>query len=149
MQVQIKSLTERILHAVGFEVLLLALSAPLGAWLLHRSTAQVGLLSLIVSLTAMLWNVIYNAAFDRLWPASRVARTFWVRALHASGFEGGLALVCIPLTAFMLHMSLTEAFMVEIGLVLFILPYTMAYNWIYDVVRERWIAPRLAAGPRA
>jgi uncharacterized membrane protein len=24
----------------------------------------------------------------------------------------------------------------------------MAYNWIYDVVRERWIAPRLAAGPR-
>jgi len=149
MSSQNKSLTERILHAVGFEVLLLALSAPLGAWLLDRSTAQVGLLSLIISLTAMLWNVIYNAVFDRLWPAARVARTFWVRALHAGGFEGGLALVCIPLTALMLRMSLTEAFMVEIGLVLFILPYTMAYNWIYDVARERWIAPRLAARPRA
>lgn len=149
MQLQDKSLTERILHAVGFEVLLLALSAPLGAWILHRSTAQVGLLSLIVSLTAMLWNVIYNAAFDRLWPASRVARTVWVRALHASGFEGGLALVCIPLTALMLRMSLLEAFMVEAGLVLFILPYTMAYNWIYDAARERWTAPRPAARPRA
>lgn len=149
MQLQNKSLIERVLHAVGFEALLLALSAPLGAWLLDRSTAQVGLLSLIISLTAMLWNVLYNAAFDRLWPATRVARTIRVRALHASGFEGGLALVCIPLTALMLHMSLTEAFMVEIGLVLFILPYTMAYNGIYDVVRERWIAPRLAARPRA
>jgi uncharacterized membrane protein len=143
MQLQNKSLTERILHAVGFEVLLLALSAPIGAWILHRSTTQVGLLSLIISLTAMLWNVIYNAVFDRLWPANRVARTVWVRALHASGFEGGLALVCIPLTAVMLHMSLVDAFMVEVGLVLFILPYTMAYNWIYDVVRERWIVPRL------
>ena len=149
MPPQTKSLTERILHAVGFEALLLSLSAPLGAWLLDRSTTQVGLLSLIISLAAMLWNVIYNAAFDRLWPATRIARTVRVRALHASGFEGGLALVCIPLTALMLHMSLIEAFMVEAGLVLFILPYTMAYNWLYDVVRERWIAPRLAAGPRA
>lgn len=140
MTLQHRSLLERFFHAVGFEALLLALCAPLGAWLLGRPMAQVGMLSAIISLTAMLWNMIYNAAFDRLWPVARLARTFRVRALHACGFEGGLALVCVPLTAFALHMPLPEAFMVEAGLILFILPYTMAYNWIYDAVRERWFA---------
>ena len=144
-----KSLLERVLHAVGFEALLLALCAPLGAWLLDRPMAQVGALSVIISLTAMLWNMIYNTVFDRLWPASRVARNLWVRVLHAGGFEGGLAFVCIPLTAFALDFSLLEAFMVEVGFLLFMLPYTMAYNWLYDVARERWLAPRPSAGSRA
>ncbi|WP_019937872.1 multidrug/biocide efflux PACE transporter [Bordetella sp. FB-8] len=140
MKRQNKSLLERFIHALGFEVLLLALSAPLGAWLLGRPMTQVGMLSVIISITAMLWNMAYNAAFDRLWPVSRVARTVRVRALHACGFEGGLALVCVPLTAFALDFSLIEAFMVEVGLLLFILPYTMAYNGIYDAARARWIA---------
>lgn len=149
MQRQDKSLIERVVHAVGFEVLLLALCAPIGAWVLDRPMLDVGALSAAVSVTAMLWNMAYNTIFDRLWPASRVARTLRVRALHAGGFEGGLALACIPLTVFALKLSWAGAFMVEAGFLLFMLPYTMAYNWIYDAVRERWVAARLSAGPRA
>jgi uncharacterized membrane protein len=48
-----------------------------------------GGLTIILATTAMIWNIIYNARFDRFWP-QRVKRTAKVRALHALGFECGL-----------------------------------------------------------
>jgi uncharacterized membrane protein len=42
-----------------------------------------GGLTVILATTAMVWNIIYNAVFDRLWPVTRVKRTAKVRALHA------------------------------------------------------------------
>ncbi|MEQ4545877.1 MAG: chlorhexidine efflux transporter, partial [Pantoea agglomerans] len=29
--------------------------------------------------------------------------------------------------------------LVEVAFFLFFLPYTMAYNWVWDKLRERWI----------
>ena len=48
-----KSVKERFFHALWFEVLAIALCAPLGAWLLGYSLAHMGLLTLMVSLMAM------------------------------------------------------------------------------------------------
>jgi uncharacterized membrane protein len=39
----------------------------------------------------------------------------------------------------MLDISLGQAFLVEVAFFLFFLPYTMAYNWVWDKLRERWI----------
>ena len=44
------------------------------------------------------------------------------------GFETGLIITLIPVAMVMLDLPLTEAFFVEIGLVLFFLPYTMLFN---------------------
>jgi len=88
----------------------------------------------------MIWNVVYNSLFDRLWPVSRVRRGLWVRMGHALGFEGGFILIGLPLAAWMLNLTLWQALMVEIGFFLFFLPYTMAYNWLYDLLRERLLA---------
>jgi len=30
--------------------------------------------------------------------------------------------------------------MLEIGFFLFFLPYTVAYNWVYDTLRQRWMS---------
>jgi uncharacterized membrane protein len=30
-----------------------------------------------------------------------------------------------------------QAFMLEIGFMLFFLPYTMLFNWVWDTLRER------------
>lgn len=136
MKTQHKTLAERVAHAAGFEALALLICAPLGAWILDRPVLDIGVLAVILSTTAMLWNMAYNFGFDRCWPASRVARTLSVRVLHAIGFEGGLALMCVPISAYMLDLSLVRAFGVEIGFLLFMLPYTLAYNWVYDLVRE-------------
>ncbi|GAB7260656.1 multidrug/biocide efflux PACE transporter [Dickeya ananatis] len=136
-----KSWRERIVHAVGFEVMALLICSPIGAWVLERSILQVGALSIMLSSVAMVWNVVYNSVFDRLWPVSRVRRGVWVRAGHALGFEGGFILFGLPLAAWMLNITLWQALMVEIGFFLFFLPYTMAYNWLYDLLRERLLTP--------
>lgn len=140
MNLHNKSLAERLAHAVGFEVIAVLMCAPIGAWLLDRSMLQIGTLAVMLSTVAMLWNMIYNAVFDRLWPVTRVARTLKVRALHAGGFEGGFVLIGVPIAAVMLNVSLAQAFMLEIGFFVFMLPYTMAYNWVYDMLRQRWLS---------
>jgi len=103
---------------------------------------QVGALAVMLSTVAMLWNMVYNTVFDRLWPASRVVRNLKVRALHAVGFEAGFILIGVPIAAWMLSISWAQAFMLEIGFFLFFLPYTMAYNWLYDTLRQRWFEAR-------
>ncbi len=40
MQVHHRSLVERVIHAIGFEVIAVAICAPVGAWLLDRSILQ-------------------------------------------------------------------------------------------------------------
>lgn len=84
--------------------------APIGAWLLDRSMLEMGALAVMLSTVAMIWNMLYNAAFDRFWPVSRVARTVKVRALHAGGFETGFVLIGVPIAALMLDVSLVQAF---------------------------------------
>ncbi|MFC0225268.1 multidrug/biocide efflux PACE transporter [Serratia aquatilis] len=148
MKLQNKSFIERIVHAVGFEVIAVVICAPVGALLLNRSLVQVGALAIMLSTLAMLWNIIYNTIFDRLWLVKRVARGLKVRIFHALGFEGGLVLFGLPLAAFMLNISLGQAFIMEIGFFLFFLPYTLFYNWAYDTLRQRWFEPRPALVPR-
>ena len=134
---QRKTLTERIIHAVSFEGLATLILAPTAAWLMQRSVLEMGGLSVLLATLAMVWNLIYNAAFDRLWPVSRVARTLKVRALHAIGFESGFILIGVTAVALILGVSLIQAFMLEIGFMLFFLPYTMLFNWVWDTLRER------------
>jgi uncharacterized membrane protein len=89
--VQRRTLAERIFHAVSFEVIATAICAPASAWIMQRPVLEMGGLTLLLATAAMIWNVIYNALFDRLWPVHRLARTAKVRACHALGFEGGLS----------------------------------------------------------
>lgn len=144
MQLQNKSLVERIVHAVSFEAIAILICAPLGAWLLNRSLLQMGSLTIMLSTIAMVWNMAYNTMFDWLWPTSRVIRNLKVRIFHTLGFEGGFIVIGVPLVAFVMKMSLAQAFMLEIGFFLFFLPYTLCYNWVYDTLRQRWFAPRSA-----
>ncbi|WP_224554841.1 multidrug/biocide efflux PACE transporter [Pectobacterium versatile] len=137
-----KTLRERLGHAVGFELIALMICAPAGAWLLNKSLFDMGALAIMLSSVAMIWNMIYNSIFDRLWPVDRVKRRLPVRIAHALGFEGGFILIGLPLAAWMLNVTLWQALMVEIGFFLFFLPYTVVYNWAYDTLRERIVNRR-------
>jgi uncharacterized membrane protein len=135
-----KSLPERIFHAVTFEVIALLICGPLFAWLMHTSVAAMSGLTLAISGIAMLWNIVYNALFDRAQRRLGVTRTFGVRALHAIGFELGLVLASVPLAAVWLGIALWPAFVLDLGLILFFLPYTIVFNAAYDALRARWFA---------
>lgn len=140
-----KSVKERFFQALGFEALALAICAPLGAWLLDYSLAHIGLLTLTVSLIAMLWNMSFNAIFDRSQQRLGFKRTLGARIVHAMIFEAGLVAMVVPLAAWWLGIGLWEAFMLDIAIILFFLPYTFCFNWVYDFVRAKVIANRMAA----
>jgi uncharacterized membrane protein len=77
--------------------------------------------------------------FDRALKHYNLVRNAWVRVVHALLFEGGLVAVGVPLIAWWLNVSLWQAFLLDIGVLLFFLPYTYVYHWAYDVVRERFV----------
>jgi len=135
-----KSLKERFFHALGFEVLAIAICAPLGAWLLGYSLAHMGLLTVMVSLMAMTWNMVFNALFDQAQRRMGFERTLVARAVHAVLFEIGLIIAVVPLAAWWLDIGLWEAFVLDIAIVLFFLPYTFCFNWAYDYIRAKVVA---------
>ncbi|ERH51197.1 membrane protein [Ectopseudomonas chengduensis] len=82
--------------------------------------------------------------FDRAQSRLGFERGLWARVSHALLFEVGLIVVLVPLAAWWLSIGLLEALLLDIVLILFFLPYTLAFNWIYDVLRARWAARREA-----
>lgn len=135
-----RSLGERIGHALAFELIALAICAPALAWLLDEPLLHLGALTLMFSTVAMLWNMLFNYLFDRAQRRLGFQRNLQARLCHAALFELGLIVVLVPLAAWWLSVGLLEALLLDIGLILFFLPYTVAFNWSYDVLRERWLA---------
>ena len=143
-----KSITERVCQAIGFEVLALLICTPLLAWIMDKPALDMGLVTLAMSLLALAWNVIFNGLFDRLKARWRLAGNGWTRVLQALLFEGGLVVVCVPLIAAWLNVSLMQAFLLDIGVLLFFLPYTYVYHWGYDVLREKLLGLKETSPPK-
>ncbi len=140
-----KTLKERFFHAFLFEILAIGLCAPVAAWAMGKSLFEMGVLTAVIAWIALLWNMVYNAGFDRLENHMGWTRTLRLRVVHALGFETGLILIVIPLAAWWLDISLWQAFVLDIALVLFYLPYAFFYNLGYDKARGpvlRWLARR-------
>ena len=145
-----KSLKERAFHALLFELIGVVVFAPGLAWVLGQSLGKMGAMTVMISTVAMLWNMVFNAGFDRLRARLGFAMSLKARALHAMSFETGLIVAVVPLAAWWLSISLWEAFLLDIGLLLLFLPYTMLFNMAYDKVRERVATRRLPnSGPNA
>ena len=132
-----RSLMERIFHAVIFEVIAVAACAPALAWVMDKPLAQMGALTLMFSMIAMLWNLVFNVLFDGAQRRWGFERGVLARLSHALLFELGLIFMLVPLAAWWLSVSLMTAFWLDIGLILFFLPYTLGYNWAYDAIRAR------------
>ncbi len=91
----------------------------------------------MISVTALLLNMVFNWIFDKLFPFVNGERPVKIRILHAIGFESTLILFTVPMLAYVLKVSLTEALMIEAGLLIFFLFYTYLYNWSYDQIRKK------------
>lgn len=130
-----RSIKERIFHGVLFEILAIGIAAPLAAWLTGESLASMGVLSAVISLMAISWNMAFNWLFDTLQKRYGFERNIGVRILHACAFEIGLIIMAVPFIAWWINASLLHAFIVDIGLILFFLPYTFFFNLSYDKLR--------------
>lgn len=85
------------------------------------------------SIIAAAWNLIYNTLFER-WEAKQAkrGRSLLRRIAHAAGFEGGLVIMLVPLFAWWLELSLWNAFVLDLGLIIFFLAYTFIFNLVFD-----------------
>lgn len=134
-----RSVKERIFHACTFEFFAIVFTMLIGIFLLNKPIEAMGVLSVLISVTALLLNIVFNWLFDRFFPFVNGDRPVKIRMLHAIGFEGTLVLFTVPMIAFFLKVSFVEAFMIEIGLLVFFLFYTYIYNWCYDKVRKKLV----------
>lgn len=133
-----KTILERFLHALIFEVLAIGLSAPLAAILSGHSMTDMGVVTVVIAIMALIWNMVYNALFDRFLTATGKSKTLIMRIWHSFGFELGLLFMAIPFVMWWLSIGLWEALVLDIGLILFYLPYAYIYNLVYDILRSRY-----------
>jgi len=131
------SVAQRVVHAVGYEIFAVLLCAPVMSLLFNKPIESTGALSLMMSAIAMAWNMAYNWLVDRFVQRPRLDWKAWHRFVHGLGFEAGIVIWCLPLAAWVLDITLLKAFMVELGFFIFILPYTIVYNWAFDKVSVR------------
>jgi len=123
---------ERVFHAVSFEIILLAIFIPMSALVTQKPSGDLAIVGVSLSLLAVAWNYIYNVGFDKLFGAERIQRGMKLRVLHAVCFETGMVVLGVPLIAWMLQISLLAAIILEAGFLVFILIYTLLFNWLYD-----------------
>lgn len=127
---------DRIRHAILFELVGLVLMIGGGSILTGFDVHALGVTGIVSSLVATAWNYVYNLGFDLAMLRLRgsVIKTHPLRALHALLFEGGLLVLLLPFVAWMLGVSLWQAFLFDLAIAIFYIVYGYAYNWAYDRV---------------
>lgn len=131
---------ERILHMVLFELIALCLFVPLAISATGGGAGHMTLLSIALSLIAMLWNYLYNVLFDKAFGENRLDRTFVVRVVHGLGFELGLVIFTIPVLMHTFKVGFWSALLMDIGVIIFFLVYAIVFNWCYDMLKKQLIA---------
>ena len=129
------SVLERVFHALLFEALAIFLSITgLIIFTDHQPSALSGTM-IVVATIAMAWNFVFNAIFDRIVTGKRELRNLKIRVIHTLSFEAGLLFFTVPVIAWILAINLWEAFVLDIGVTIFITLYAMVFNFCYDHIR--------------
>jgi uncharacterized membrane protein len=127
--------TRRIVQAILYEAIAIACVTPMLVWVFGESPWSSLGLSVTMSSIALAWNYSFNALFER-WEARQAVkgRSWLRRAVHGLGFEGGLGLMLVPVMAGWLGISWWQAFLADLGILVFFLVYTVVFTWAFDRV---------------
>ncbi|WP_428772491.1 PACE efflux transporter [Vibrio sp.] len=130
-----RTTSDRIRHAIGFEVIGLILLV-FGLNQLGFDMGHVGAVGVFFSVVATVWNFYYTKWFDSVMPKlfKTTVKTSLHRVLQSIGFEAGLLILTIPVLAWVLNVGLWQAFLLDLGMVIFYLVYSYFYNWAYDSI---------------
>jgi uncharacterized membrane protein len=132
-----KSFKERVLQAILFEIFANVFIVFFIQFLLSKSIEKSAVLSIGSAMLAMLWNMIYNKLFDLLQQKIGFERGLIIRVIHAVIFELGLMIVLVPAAVLWLQITIYQALLLDISVILFFLPYTIIFNWAYDGIRYK------------
>ena len=125
----------RVVYVSIYELIAIAVATLGLAQFSSQGVGHAGVMALVSSGIAVAWNFVFNTFFAR-WEARQVVRgrSLRRRVAHAVGFEGGLVFTLVPLFAWWFEITLWQALVMDLGLVVFFLCYTFAFNWGFDRV---------------
>ena len=123
----------KVVYVLLYEFFAILFGAIIMMLFPHRQDQMSTLtVSAIVSVIAVCWNYLFNTGFEWAEDRFRFRRNIFVRLVHATGFEGTLMLVCVPLYMYWFDLSFWGAFQMEASLLLFFFCYTYVFTWIFD-----------------
>ena len=130
-----QGIKRRVVYITLYEAIAIVAASIGLAAMSGQGLGHSGALAVIASVIAVVWNLAFNALFER-WEAKQAVRgrSVWRRVAHAIGFEGGLVMFLVPTFAWWLDISLMQALVMDLGLVIFFLVYTFVFNWAFDAV---------------
>ena len=130
---QARPVLRRVVFVAGYEGLSVLFTVVVLSSLLGHGGGQSTLTAVLLSTTATIWNYVWNTIFEAVERRTgATGRGVGARALHAIGYEGGVLVFTVPLVMFMLGLGLIEALMLEGGLLVFFLVFTVVYTWAFD-----------------
>lgn len=135
--VVIRGKWDRVRYTCLFEFLLLLILAPAGAVFFERQFSDIGVLSVLISVKAMILNLIYNWVYDKFEAqAGRVSsdRSFVRRIFHAIGFEVVLITTSVPILVWWLGLTIGQALLTDVVISTFVVVFALFFTWAYDVV---------------
>ncbi|TDV70275.1 PACE efflux transporter [Pseudomonas sp. LP_7_YM] len=135
MQGTLQGRKRKLVQAILYETIAIAVLSPVISLAYDDGLAHAGALSLMLSTSALCWNVLYNYLFE-YWESRQIQRTRTLarRLLHSFGFEGGLVLMLVPLVAWWLNISWWAALITNLGLFVFFFFYALLFQWLFDRV---------------
>jgi len=131
-----RTFRERVVHALLFEAVALAIFIPGSALVFNQPMQHMGVIGVVSATIATLWNFVFNLGFDRAMLRLRgsIQKTLAIRVAHTFLFEAGLVVMLIPMIAWYLGIGLWAALLMDIAIVIFYLVYGFFFNLAYDRV---------------
>lgn len=125
----------RVVQAVLYEAFAIAFVGPVLAGLFDEPVGSSLVLAALLSSIALAWNYVFNGLFEH-WESRQASRrrTLPRRLLHGTGFEGGLTVMLVPVMAWWLDTTLLQAFVANLGLLVFFFVYAIVFTWCFDLV---------------
>jgi uncharacterized membrane protein len=126
---------DRLRYSLIFEGTLMMMLIPAGAMFFDKPAADIGLLSIILAIKALVVSLVFNWVFDRIDAQhGRVSseRSTAGRILHAVGFEMTLVATSMPFFMWLLDLTLLEALATDLVIMTFVVIYTYFYTLAYD-----------------
>lgn len=125
----------KLVYVTAYEIIGMTISALGLALLSGNAPSSTGPLAVIITTIAVSWNFIYNSLFE-LWESRQASRgrTLKRRILHAIGFQLTLVVYLIPLIAWWMGITLWQALLLDMALIVIIPCYTFVFNWVFDKI---------------
>lgn len=125
--------TRRLVYVISFEVIAVCCSTLL-MMMIGGGTGGAALpLAAFISFIALIWNYVFNTAFEWFERKAHITtRTFFIRVVHAMGFQSGFIFIVVPLLMAWYKISLYDAFVMEAALLVFFFVYTFVFTFIFD-----------------